>query len=40
VKVPTAVEIVRHLAEHYRAHPDTVIEWLRAMDLDKVSQAA
>lgn len=40
VKIPTAVEIVRHLAEHYKAHPDTIIEWLRAMDLDKVSAAA
>lgn len=31
---PKASEIVRVLATHYRAHPDTVIEWLRTMDFN------
>lgn len=32
VKVPTATEMVAVLATHYRARPDTIIDWLKSID--------
>jgi hypothetical protein len=39
VPVPTAAEIIEVLSKHYRARPDTVIDWLRAVDWRKAEAA-
>lgn len=35
VAVPSMEEVIHVLAAHYKAHPDTVAEWLMAMDFRK-----
>jgi len=32
VKTPTATEIVNVLAKYYKAHPDTILDWLKRID--------
>lgn len=39
VPVPKANEIIDVLAKHYRARPDTIIEWLRAIDWARAEAA-
>lgn len=39
VKPPTAVEMIDVLAKHYKAHPDTIIDWLRQVDFSQVKAA-
>jgi hypothetical protein len=39
VPVPKADEIVDVLSKHYRARPDTIIEWLRAIDWKQAEAA-
>jgi hypothetical protein len=39
VTIPTASEIIDVLAKHYRAHPDTIIDWLQQSDFDQVKAA-
>lgn len=39
VPVPTAAEMIDVLAKHYRARPDTIIEWLRAIDWKQAEAA-
>lgn len=39
VPVPKANEIIDALAKHYRARPDTIIEWLRAIDWTRAEAA-
>lgn len=39
VPVPKANEIIDALAKHYRARPDTIIEWLRAIDWKQAEAA-
>lgn len=39
VPVPKADEIVDVLSKHYRARPDTIIEWLRAIDWKRADAA-
>lgn len=39
IAVPSAAEIVDVLAKHYRAHPDTVIDWLQQTDFTQVKAA-
>ena len=39
VPVPKAAELVDVLAKHYRARPDTIIEWLRAIDWPRAEAA-
>lgn len=39
VPVPKADEIVAVLSKHYRARPDTIIEWLRAIDWKRAEAA-
>ena len=39
VPVPKAEEIIEVLAKHYRARPDTIIEWLRAIDWSRAEAA-
>lgn len=39
VPVPTAEQIVSVLSAHYRAKPDTIIDWLRAVDWNKAEAA-
>lgn len=36
---PAAAEIIDVLAKHYRAHPDTVIDWLTHIDFEQVKAA-
>lgn len=37
--VPSGSEIVGVLAKHYRAHPETVIDWLQQIDFTRVEAA-
>lgn len=39
VPVPKADEIVDVLSKHYRARPDTIFEWLRAIDWKQAEEA-
>jgi DNA repair exonuclease SbcCD ATPase subunit len=39
VPVPKAAEMIDVLAKHYRARPDTIIEWLRAIDWKQAEAA-
>jgi colicin import membrane protein len=39
VPVPSAAEIIDVLAKHYRAHPDTVLDWLRQTDFSQAAAA-
>lgn len=39
VPVPTAAEMIEVLSKHYRARPDTIVEWLRAVDWSKAEAA-
>jgi colicin import membrane protein len=39
VPVPKAAEMIEVLAKHYRARPDTIIEWLRAIDWKQAEAA-
>jgi len=39
VPVPKADEIIGVLSKHYRARPDTIIEWLRAIDWKQAEAA-
>jgi colicin import membrane protein len=39
VPVPKAEEIIDVLSKHYRARPDTIIEWLRAIDWKQAEAA-
>jgi len=39
VPVPKADEIIDVLSKHYRARPDTIIEWLRAIDWKRAEAA-
>jgi hypothetical protein len=39
VPVPKAAELIDVLAKHYRARPDTIIEWLRAVDWKQAEAA-
>ena len=39
VPVPKADEIIEVLSKHYRARPDTIIEWLRAIDWKRAEAA-
>jgi hypothetical protein len=39
VKTPTAAEIVDVLAKHYRARPDTILDWLRSIDFSEADAA-
>lgn len=39
VPVPTASEMIDVLSKHYRARPDTIIEWLRAVDWKQAEAA-
>jgi len=39
VPVPSANEIVDTLAKHYRARPDTIIDWLKSIDWSKAQAA-
>lgn len=39
VPVPKANEIIDVLSKHYRARPDTIIEWLRAVDWKQAEAA-
>lgn len=39
VPVPTAAEMIDVLSKHYRARPDTIIEWLRAIDWKQAEAA-
>lgn len=39
VRAPSAAEMVGVLAKHYRAHPDTILDWLRHTDFDQVRAA-
>lgn len=39
VKIPTAAEIVDVLAKHYRARPDTILDWLRSIDFSEADAA-
>lgn len=40
IKPPTASEIVNVLSTHYRARPDTVVEWLLETDFSDAAEAA
>lgn len=35
IPIPSAAEIIDVLAKHYRAHPDTVVDWLRQTDFSQ-----
>lgn len=39
VSVPSAAEMVDVLAKHYKAHPDTIIDWLQQTDFAQVKAA-
>lgn len=39
VKAPSAADIVDVLAKHYKAHPDTIVDWLRQIDFAQVQAA-
>lgn len=39
VPVPSATEIVDVLSKHYRARPDTILEWLRSVNWSKAEAA-
>jgi hypothetical protein len=39
VKPPSAAELIEVLAKHYKAHPDTIIDWLRQVDFSQVKAA-
>lgn len=39
VKQPSAAEMIDVLAKHYKAHPDTIIDWLRQVDFSQVQAA-
>lgn len=39
VSIPSASEIVDVLAKHYKAHPDTIIDWLQQTDFAQVKAA-
>jgi colicin import membrane protein len=39
VKAPSAGEIVDVLAKHFKAHPDTIIDWLQQTDFAQVKAA-
>lgn len=39
VNVPSAAEMVDVLAKHYKAHPDTIIDWLQHTDFAQVKAA-
>jgi colicin import membrane protein len=39
IQVPSAAEIIDVLAKHYRAHPDTVLDWLSHIDFNQVEAA-
>lgn len=40
IKPPTASEIVAVLSSHYRARPDTIVDWLVSMDFADAAEAA
>lgn len=39
IKVPSAAEMIDVLAKHYKAHPDTIIDWLTSTDFSAVKAA-
>lgn len=39
VKPPSAAEMIDVLAKHYKAHPDTIVDWLRQVDFARVQAA-
>lgn len=39
VKPPSPAEMIDVLAKHYKAHPDTIVDWLRQIDFAQVQAA-